>query len=163
VYSECTNRTLKTASESFARFNRRVGKILSNSSVVKIGKFSKVPFGRLHKFISLNDNYLEILKDVLEDLRGLILFHGFSILVLNSDQRDLVEIFDSIPECSTLICECNKSVYSSEFNLFFDAVLALKVDEMSLGEFQVLEVLHSSKFDLIPGTCERFRWEYVRV
>ncbi len=163
IYSECANRTLKIAGESFKELNKETEKILKNCNIIKIGRNSKIPFGKLYKFITFNENYTDFLKDALENVEGLILFYGFSILVLKSDVKDLVELFDIIPEDVTLICECNKNVYRNEFSIFFDAVLSIREDEMSLGEFQVLEVLYSSKLDLIPGTCERFRWEYARV
>jgi len=162
IYSESATKTLKNVYNSLRILKPELAEILDMSYIIKVGRNTKIPFGRLYDFVQINtlseinSNFDRLIK-ILEEIEDIILFHGFSILLTSTNTRRTdIEFLDYISDNATFITECNKFVYTDILTLFFDIVLLAREDDITFSNHNILEVLHSNVLNIIPGFSIRY-------
>jgi len=143
--------------------NSKIREILNDVKVVKIGIRSDIPFGKLYAFIHKEGNWLKELTNTLRNINGrdVICFLGITPCIWifgDNMKRNLLEMYEAIPEGVTTFCEIYKKTYDrnlSDFmDILHDVVLYLKRCEgfVESRDVYAIEIIQSIIGDFATAT-----------
>jgi hypothetical protein len=158
IYSDTICRRQSEIYRSIAGVSDEIPSILDRSHIIKIGKRSSVSFGNLYAHIPTGDpeDELSELKDILSrlDNKDLIVFRGLYMIpeIYGKDiVKNILDIFDSIPQKATVIVSCRNSYEDAVTRLMdklFDVIIKIKRAEEMF--FEVDNYYIGIKDSIIP-------------
>ncbi len=168
IYSESMCRKARKSYESIIKTHPESANLLNKVKIIKIGFNEEVPFGELHQFINIEEQWCEKLADILMDFssKDIIIFHGFSLVQLLYSKDWLVrnlKFFDRIPSDITVINKISKNFYrgwvEGVLRKLHDVVIRAEKSERGLldhEESYLIGVEESTVID-IPLSSARFK------
>ena len=159
IFTDTMERRLAKSYQSVLKVNPEIAKLLEQVKIVKIGTKKISYFGKLHAFITLNQDWWKLLRDIVKNMsdNDVVIFHGYSILpILLKDKMHLMmNVIDAMPDDITFICKVHDSIHRREkmmrhMDLLYDLLIRIKKEDFTFEDTYIIGVYESVILDIKP-------------
>jgi len=159
IFTDTMERRLAISYQSILKVNPEIAKLLEQIKIIKIGTKKTSYFGRLHAFITLNQDWWKLLRDIVKNMsdNDVVIFHGYSILpILLKDKMHLMmNVIDAMPDDITFICKVHDSIHRREkmmrhMDLLYDILIRIKKEDFTFEDTYIIGIYESVILDIKP-------------
>jgi len=161
IFTDAMERRLAKSYQSIPKIHPELAKLLEQVKIIKVGTKRSTYFGKLHAFITLNQDWWKLLKEIVKNISNdnVIILHGFSMLpILWKDNMHLMmNVIDAMPDDITLICKVHDFIHQSEkmiryMDILYDLIIKIKKEHLTFDDTYLIEIYRSVILDIKPET-----------
>ena len=159
IFTDTMERRLAKSYQSILKVNPEIAKLLEQVKIVKIGTKRSIYFEKLHAFISLNQDWWKLLKDIVKNMNDsdVVIFHGYSILpiLLKDNIHLMINVIDAMPDDITFICKVHDSIHQREkmmrhMDILYDLLIRIKREDLTFDDSYIIGIYESVILDIKP-------------
>ena len=159
IFTDTMERRLAKSYQSVLKVNPEIAKLLEQVKIVKIGTKKNNYFGKLHDFITLNQDWWKLLRDIVKNMsdNDVVIFHGYSILpiLLKDSMHLMMNVIDAMPDDITCICKIHDSIHQREkmmrhMDMLYDVLIRIKREDLTFDDTYFIGIYESVILDIKP-------------
>jgi len=161
IFTDTMERRLAKSYQSILKIHPEIAKLLEQVKIIKVGTKKSIYFGKLHAFITINQDWWKLLKEIAKNMSNddVMIFHGYSTLpILWKDNMHLMmNVIDAMPDDITLICKVHDVIHQREkmmrhMDLLYDLIIKIKKEHLTFDDTYLIGIYESVILDIKPET-----------